>query len=86
MYEALNAQLLEEVPHFSARVEKVVTCLLRVCFDLQETWHQNVHDILSRETTPTLGLSIISADDQALAAVCQQLSYLEIVPVQASTA
>ena len=81
MYEALNAQLLEKLTQFSACVAEVVTRLLCVFLDLQETWHQNVRDILSREITPSSGLSIISAHGQVLAAVCQQLLALEIVPV-----
>ena len=83
-YEALNAQLLEELPQFSSRVAGVAARLLHVFLGLQATWHQNVLGILSNGTTPISDTSFISAHAQALASVCQQLSVLHIVPVSLS--
>ena len=80
-YEALNAQLLEELPHFLELALKLVQHALTVLVHAQYTFHSAVCDILE----PLSGGIEQSSDIQRkhareLGAISQKLVQLSLVP------
>ena len=80
-YEALNAQLLEDLPHFLQLSLKLVQHALTVLVHAQYTFHSAVCDILEPLSGGTEQLSDIQWQHaREIGAVSQKLVQLSLVP------
>ena len=87
-YEALNEQLIEELPHFLQLVLNMLQHTLIVLVQLQFKFHTDVHTLLERLTdsankrprVPLQSGEIQETHSRALAEVTSRLIQLSIVP------
>ena len=90
-YEALNEQLIEELPHFLQLAQNMINHILIVVAQLQCKFHSSIHTILERladlagmrgedQRLPLTSDELQERHSQALAEVAGRLISLSIVP------
>ena len=83
-YEALNEQLIEELPHFIQLTQTMINHTVTVLVQLQYRFHTTVHSVLERlvdlAAGPLSSDGLQETHSRALAEVAGQLISLTIVP------
>ena len=79
-YEALNTQLLEELPMFRVKVSKMVSRSVAVFLRAQNQLYLEWAGLLQSLITSDEGLGIVEMHSVLLQEACQQLTQLSVVP------
>ena len=79
-YEALNTQLLEELPIFRVKVSKMVSRSVAVFLRAQNQLYLEWAGLLQSLITSDEGLGIVEMHSVLLQEACQQLTQLSVVP------
>ena len=79
-YEALNTQLLEELPVFRVKVSKMVSRSVAVFLRAQNQLYLEWAELLQSPITSDEGVGLVEMHNVLLQEACQQLTQLSVVP------
>lgn len=79
-YEALNTQLLEELPMFRAEVSKMVSRCVAVFLHAQNQLYLEWAELLQSLVSSDEGVGLVELHNALLQEACQQLTQLSVVP------
>ena len=79
-YEALNTQLLEELPVFRVKVSKMVSRSVAVFLRAQNQLYLEWAELLQSLITSDEGVGLVEMHNVLLQEACQQLTQLSVVP------
>lgn len=79
-YEALNTQLLEELPVFRVKVSKMVSRNVAVFLRAQNQLYLEWAELLQSLITSDEGMGLVEMHNILLQEACQQLTQLSVVP------
>ena len=79
-YEALNMQLLEELPTFRLKVSKMISRSVAVFLRAQNQLYLEWAELLQSLIIPDEGVGLVEMHNSLLQEACQQLTQLSVVP------
>ena len=79
-YEALNTQLLEELPLFRAKVAKMVSWCIAVLLRAHNHLYLEWAGLLQSVSSSEEGVGLVEQHSQLLQEACHQLTQLSVVP------